>query len=259
MRDEPLQFPPHLQGRYRRFRVRERHASLLLARLFILPHTLIGLFLLLFVMPGVVLWAAAGDDHIAKVTRIWTDRGSKGRTRYNAAFTYTLATGPRPSKEIITSAQYQRLYKTAPQDRTLRIRAIKVGPLFYDKHIDSSATAWSYVVGVWCFSLFWCAVTGVFVYLLYIQPYLQRRLYRSGETTPGKIISKRTQRGKTTTNYLRYAFTLPDGRQFEKEMPTKRTLWEIAQIDQPVTVLYSPSNPKRSVVYDYGPYECLED
>lgn len=231
-----------------------------LPRLFILPHTLIGLFLLLVAMPGIIVWAVAGHDYAAHVTRLWTDKDSKGRrTRYNANFTYTLPTGQRQSREFIASSQYRQLMRVAPQSRTLTIRAIKVGPFVYDKPITSNGDAWASVVGVWFFGLFWCAITGVFVYLLYLQPFRQRLLYRSGDITPGKIVSKRTQRGKTTTHYLRYVFTLPDGRQFEKEMNTKRALWETAQVDQPVTVLYFPANPKRSIVYDFGPYECLED
>jgi hypothetical protein len=260
MGDQPLQFPPHLQGRYRRFRAREKvPRSLLLPRLIILPHTLMGLFLLVVAMPGVIIWAAAGDDHTAQVTRLWTDKGSKGRLRYNVAYTYPLPTGQRQSKEVINSDLYHRLNSAAPDHRTLQIRAIKAGPIFYDKLIDGPSNAWGYVIGVWLFSLFWCTFTGVFVYLLYIQPFRQRLLYRSGNIIAGKIVSKRTQRGKSTTYYLRYAFALPDGRQFEKEMPTKRALWENAQVDQPVTVLYFPANPKRSVVYDYGPYECIDD
>lgn len=260
MLDQPLQFPAHLQGRYRRFRAREKgRGNLLLPRIFILPHALIGLFLLVVGMPGVVIWAAAGEDHTAQVTRIWTDTGSKGRTRYHAAFDYALWTGQRRSSEIISAEQYQKLNSTAPENRTLLIRAIQVGPIFYDKPIDGSSDAWAYVIGVWFFSLFWCGVAGVFVYFLYIQPFRQRRLYRSGEIIGGKIISKRSQRGKSTTYLVRYAFTLPDGREFEKEMPTKRALWETARVDQAVTVLYFPSNPKRSVVYDYGPYECIDD
>jgi hypothetical protein len=256
--DQPLQFPPHLQGRYRRFRAREKSRSLLLPRLFILPHTLVGLFLLLFAAPGSIIWAIAGGDHTARVTRIWIERGHKGSTNYRVAFTYPLPTGPRQTNDTIDSDQFQRLNATAPEQRTLQVRAINVGPIFFDKPIEGASGAWAYVAGVWFFTLFWCAITGVFVHFLYIQPYRQRLLYRSGEVTSGKIVSKRTIRGKSTSYNLRYAFTLPDGRTFEKEMSTQRALWEKAQVDQPVTVLYSPAHPKRSIVYDYGPYECTD-
>jgi hypothetical protein len=260
MPNQPLQFPPHLQGRYRRFRAREKsQRNLLLPRIFILPHSLIGLCCLLFAMPGSVIWAIAGDDYTASVTRIWIENGRKRSITYRAAFTYTLPTGPRQTSDTIDSDQYHRLDTTPPEQRTLRVRAIKVGPIFFDKPIDNSSGAWTYVVSVWFFSLFWCGITGIFVHFLYIQPYRQRLLYRSGEITAGTIVSKYTRRAKSTTYYLRYAFTLPDGRHFEKVMPTRQNLWQSAEVNQPVTVLYSPSNPKRSIVYDYGPYECIAD
>ena len=44
---------------------------------------------------------------------------------------------------------------------------------------------------------------------------------------------------------------------FEREMTVTPSDYAAATVDQPVTVIYHPKNPKRSLVYEFSEYEAL--
>ena len=92
-------------------------------------------------------------------------------------------------------------------------------------------------------------------YLLWIKPLRTRWLYKYGETASGVVVDKRTQAGKGTRYYISYAFNQPfTGEQLKGEVEVQAADYERASINQPVTVLFAPTKPQRSTVYEFGGY-----
>jgi Protein of unknown function (DUF3592) len=266
MSSQGYSIPQVLRAHYRRVRTPfGQGCGLWGLRLFILPHTLIGAACLFVAMPGSVIWAAFGTDHVARVQRVWTTRTSKGGTSYHADYIYDLPGGQRRTKDAgISAASYERLNRAAAGGRaasagdgTIRVRSIGAPPIFYDHVVESGGGGpWGVVGSIWLFGLFWNGVLSVFVHLAYIGPWRVRRLYRSGTPVEGRVISKRVSRGKSTAYYVRYAYQTADGDNFDREMTTSREHYEVASHGASVTVLYDPRKPRRSVVYEYGPHYC---
>ena len=257
--------PPELTAHYRRVRSRAGVGGWLFAavlRLFILPHTLVGIALL-FVMPASLVWAVAGHDHTAAVERLWETTQRRSHT-YHVAYAYDLpADGPLPgphrrSQTTVNQSVYDALHAQPRNQRTVQVRALGVPPLFYDDVIDGPGGAWRVVGFAWLFGTFWCAIVSLFAYAIYIKPWLTRRLDRSGTAVPGTVVSKRMSRGKTVTRHLTFTFETPDGQRYTREMDSAAPIrqWDTARAGDPVTVLYNPRRPRRSIACEFGPYVC---
>lgn len=225
--------------------------------MFLLPHMLIGGFFLFVVMPGSAIWAIFGEDHTARVGRIWTDTDRRERTQYHVSFSYPLPTGVRSQQKEISADYYKRLSSQAPSDRTVVVRAISVGPIFHDGLVDSPLGPWKMIATLWLFGSFWCLITGVFVHALYIQPRRERQLCRMGTPIIGKVLSKRVSQGKSTAYYLRYAFITPDRQHLLGDQSVSLKEWQAVEPGQKAVVLYDPTKPLRSVMYEYAAYECI--
>jgi hypothetical protein len=217
-------------------------------RLFILPHTLLGLCLLV-VMPASVVWAAFGTDHVARILEVRTTTGSKGSVHCNATYAYD---GPDGYRHGVASVPRE----TCTGGETIVVRSIGRPPLFYEAPIVGGGNVWIMIAGIWAFGLFWVGVLSAFVHQLYVVPWRQRRLYRTGTPVRGTVIDKRVGKGRSSTYHLRYAYRTDDGQSFEEEMSTSREDYQSAAPGAPVTVLIDPGKPRRSIIYEYGPYHC---
>src|SRR6476469_4225421 len=140
--------PQELRAHYRR--VRNRGASgcgLWGIRLFILPHTIVGLCCL-FLMPASVIWAAFGTDHLARVERTWVTTGSKGSTTYHVGYVYETGGARRKGEGTVSAQTFQRVSATRPRGAeaaTVRVRSIGSPPAFYEGLAEGRAGAWGTV------------------------------------------------------------------------------------------------------------------
>jgi hypothetical protein len=255
--------PPELLPHFRRVRTRLGHGCTLWgARLFILPHMLVGLGLLLAV-PAACAWALFGTDHTARVQRVWETRGSKGKISYHAEYAYDLPTGARQSQDNVSFETFTRFQNTPPAANlpvTIRVRSIgHAPPLFYDTPLEPGESPWAKIGFIFLFAAFWNGILSVFVYQFYVTPWRTRRLFRSGTAAPGTVISKRAGGSKNRTFHVGYQFRTPDGKTRKGEsIAAPKDAWDKISTGDPITVLYDPNDPdRRSVAYDYGDYYCV--
>ena len=257
----PHTIPPELHAHYRTVRKKPGSGcATWFIRLFILPHTIVGICLL-FVMPTSVIWAAFGTDHEARLTDVRETRGAKNQIVYRASYAYDGPGGRREGVANVsrrTHTDFSNAIHYRREPPAIRVRTIGTPPLFYEQALDRGKGPWAQVGFVWLFGLFWNGVLSVFAYMIYYVPWRQWRLYRSGAPIAGTLISKRTGRGSkgSTTYHLRYGYRTPGGESHEREMHTTRAEYNAATPGAPVTVLYDRRKPRRSVVYEYGPYRC---
>jgi hypothetical protein len=217
---------------------------------------LLGAFFLFIAMPGSAIWAIFGQNHTARVTKIWTDTNRKDRTRYHASFDYSLPAGVRSQQKEISAEHYKRLSSLLPPGRTVLVRAIKIGPIFYGNLIDGTLDPWKIVAVLWLLGSFWCLITGAFFNMLYIHPRQERQLCRTGIPIIGKILSKHISHGKSTAYYLRYAFIMPDRQYILSDQSVSYKEWQAVESGQKAIALYNPVKPNRNVLYDYAAYRC---
>ena len=255
--NEIIEIPVHLTAPNRRARRRRFPFEVWASRLFVLPHMLIGAIFLFAAMPGSAIWAIFGQDHAAHVSRIWSDNDCKARVQYHVSFSYSLPAGERSQQKDISAGFYNRLLRQAQADRTVVVRAIKVGPIFHDELIEDTFGPWKLVALLWLFGCFWCLITGALFNVLYIHPRRERQLCRSGKAILGKVLSKHVSRGKSTAYYLRYAFITPNGQHILGDQSIALKEWQSVEPGQPTIVLYDPAKPHRSVMYEYAAYKCI--
>lgn len=163
-------------------------------RLFILPHTLIGLFFLLM-MVVVPIWVLAGRDAQRPISRVWETRDDDGDPVYNMAIKAD-ATGRETAKRTIPREAFNRLSRAildSPEaDVMVTVRRLGVGRLAFERPMLPGESGWGQVAFFWGFGLFWNAVLSIFVYALYWAPFREWRRRRREDATlayvPRKVL-----------------------------------------------------------------------
>ncbi len=145
------------------------------ARLFILPHMLVGLGFLVIMMPGSILWAVFGVDEQRAVTRVWEGRTSKGKPTYSLAYRGPAGSDEPGERSIsyeefrqLRSAQGEAAVESAAQ---VTVRRWNVwGQWGVEKVLMSGESRWGVVGFIWLFGLLWNSIASVFIYRFYFRP-----------------------------------------------------------------------------------------
>ncbi len=261
--------PPALMSRPRRV-VRSSWsavAGIWVLRLFLLPHTLVGMGALGAAI-GFPIWANFGHDHHAKVTqtRYYTST-TKGNTRdhYEVTYSYQVEGRTRKGSADVEESTFRALGGTvteqleSPKYGTVIVRSLgSAPPLYYDAVIETGQPLWQKGLGITFFALFWNGIMSIFLYAAYYVPWRTRRLYRNGQVGFGVITNKYTKSGKSTSYYIEYDFFTATGQPGHgKTQVNDRKSFDAAYIRQNVIVLHADGRVKPSVVYDFGGYKCV--
>lgn len=240
-------------------------------RLFILPHTLVGLGLIGWVVLNVAL-LAAGTNTQAEVVRKYRSSGDNGYV-YNVEYAFG-PDGRYRDKTSIPKPQYDRIILPAADQverdtvapSQLPVRYLAAGDLHYSHPLQGSWGLWGLLGFSILFGLFWNGILSVFFYLAWIGPYVGRKLYIHGKVARGRITSKKTStsrpnrrgRGGLTKHInLKYEFETESGQTVKGSTSAAQgSPGDLdAYVGQAVTVLYRPDRPRQSVLYEYGNYE----
>jgi hypothetical protein len=226
------------------------------ARLFLLPHMLVGIGALLFVIgePVLLLFTPAMP---AVVTKLSTHTGSKGRITYRMDFDYspTLTGGwAAHDQETITREEYESLHGG---DRVM-VHAAQVGRFRY---VTLSRSFGNYARNrffIWIWAIFWNGFMSFVVYPMWVRPIRYGQLVRIGRPVPGKITSRYVTRNKSTTYHVKYEFTTSDisREQRQGEMTITRAQYDAITDGGVVTVLYDPDRPAHHVVYECSGFKA---
>jgi hypothetical protein len=222
-------------------------------RLFILPHTLVGIGLVGAVLV-MALASLFGTETTGYVTRTRTG-SSKGHTTYTVEYRYDGATPGLTDSSSVSAAVYGSLQraKGAPAAE-VQVSHFELGPIQISR-LPEEQTASGALGFLSLFAVGWNSMLGIFLWQLGVVPHRHKQLIKLGTPTPGQVTSKRTTRGKSTRYYVSYAYETARGERLEKEMSTRGELWARVEEGATVTVLYRPDKPALSVVYELGTYE----
>ena len=230
--------------------------SLWFGRIFIMPHVLIGIGgagYLVFLLA----WRLLGADYPATVTgaKVW--HSSKRGDSYALNYRFEAGGETRLDSAKVSWSVYQT-YRNPVASQTnppVTVHYLAVGPLHHSA-LRESGSPWSEISFMILWTVFWNGVMSLFVYQMWVKPIRTRRLYKNGDATTGKLVSKRVRTGKSSSYYVSYRFNDPySGQAYESEIQVwKADDWAQAVEGQPVTVLFAHNNPKRSTVYEFGGY-----
>jgi hypothetical protein len=261
--------PPALSDRPRRIKRKNWSGmiGLWVLRLFLLPHTLVGLGAAgaAIAFPFFIL---IGTNHTAQITdtRYYTST-SKGKTteHFELTYAYDLHGLHRTGTHNVEEAYFNQLGGSRseslekPHYGTATVRGLGTPPLYYDQLIEPTDNLWFNWGGILLFASFWNGILSVFLYSAYFQPWRVRRLYRNGQVGFGVITEKFRTTGKNRTNYLKYEFFTEDQQKGTGKMPVAdQSAYDAAFVGQNVIVLHKAGKAKPSILYDCGGYICPE-
>ena len=228
-------------------------------RIFILPHTLVGigaLGYLLFLM----LWRVFGTDIPGHVTGTEISVSSKGNVSYVLKYDYQIGQERKSGSEGVNQKTYDHFHPLEKEHPPVTVHYFAIGS--YDRaRLREGGSLWSEVGMLTGWAGFWNTIVGLALYQLWVVPLRLRRLYKYGETAAGTLVSKREKTGRSSTYYMTYTFRVNETgelRQVESQAGNV-PMWMMIKVGQPVIVLYARDNPKRSTVYELGGYGVLDE
>jgi hypothetical protein len=213
--------------------------------------------------PGKKLRATLLSFHERKTT--------SGSYYHVAKYRYTYPGQPeRDDESKISYSEFHRLRDpfitlgqlgpdwTIPPDKPahFEILAYHIGPLVFSRAVEHE---WRHVL--WLIPSLFGPLGLLLSYALYlaavVRPRRDRHIYSHGATAPGVVTGKTTRSNRYGTMYFIYFEFTPAGAATTQRgvaFTPKQKLFDQAQIQEGVTVLYDPDKPKRSFIYEYGPY-----
>lgn len=254
---ESTLFPPELQRRPRRVRRRKGTLSeILFARLFTLPHTLVGLGLLLSV-PLTFATIYLGQVHQGRIVSKWTTTGKNG-THYQIKYEYD-ETGRHHSDERgCSQAEFNQLgnFSATQPAHPIEVRTLRL--LGSESH-EAFLPGESHSSPVWHIAfpaLAWNGFMFLFAWFYYITPWRTKRLVRWGEPVAGRIYQKRAGGGRGIRYFLNCGFVHPGIGSRQVEVEVQRVMYNRAIEYEEVTMLCYPNRKRPVTVYEFGDFEC---
>lgn len=235
--------------------------SVWFGRLFILPHTLVGVLLLCTAIVGTGTYLGVwlfGTDYEGRITQKEVTRGGKGSKSYHVRYIYA-----------VDAAQYfgdvtvsEERFAEASEGQAITVRALDSSPSYGQWPRIPGHSPLAEVAGRWGAALFWCGIMSIFVWWGYVRPWRNWRLVRSGELAQGIVRSTSVQVNKGTKSYkLTYDFAIPavdgvKGTVISGKMTSMLKEAANAHPGQLVTVMYYPEKPWRNILYTYSDYRA---
>lgn len=223
-------------------------------QIFILPHTFVGIGLIVF-MVGSWIFLIFGTTVPAQITELKTTRGSKNTTAYEVHFRYQHFGAEHQEQTTVPKAVFDTLHQNDMTEvKVFPLPISKLTQLKYPGSFDSHVVK---VMVSTAMALFWNGIVSVFLWAFYIRPLINRWLIQNGWPASGQITGKSVKGGKTTTYYVEYQFALPKDGTKQGKMEVTADAYSLVNQGDSVSILYSTKNPGWSVVYELADYEVV--
>src|SRR5262245_47325859 len=228
-------------------------------RLFILPHTLAGAYVIFMALSRIVLclgvWLA-GTDVDGRIVRKIETRGKKG-PHYSAEYVYTFDRG----EYTATVSMHADEWAATREGQTFNVRVLVPGPEGGHWPGVGNVSPLADVLGLCFIALFWNGILSVFLYHLYYRPWRHRWMVRRGHATQGIVREVQKWQNKGTNVRIKYEYAVLPGEIFGRVLTGSVTATgkeaEVMKVGDVVTVLYSPRRPRRSLLYALAMFKAL--
>lgn len=223
-------------------------------QIFILPHTFVGIGLIVF-MVGSWIFLIFGTTVPAQITELKTTRGSKNTTAYEVHFRYQQFGTEHQERTTVPKAVFDTLHQNDVLD--VKVFPLPISSLTQLKYPGSFDSHVVKVMVSTAMALFWNGIVSVFLWAFYVRPLINRWLVQNGWPASGQITGKSVQSGKTTTYYVEYQFALPQDGTKPGKMEVTADAYSLVNPGDSVSILYSTKNPGWNVVYELADYEVM--
>jgi hypothetical protein len=244
---EPLPAPP--RGVRRR---RGLNPALKAVLFLLIPHVWVGVGMMGVVIGSIAL-SVVGQRHNAKVLDRQISR-AKG-TRYQITYAYEESGAHFEDRATISKDDYDHL---SPGD-AVPIRSLHVGRLGSSRLADGRDRGGSPICCMGAFAIIWNGILLGMFYGMVIAPLRQAKLVRLGQAVPGRIVSRKEQKGKGTTYTLYYAYATLEGYERTASMTVRKEDYDSHHEGDEVTVLCAPGGRfGGSLIYDCADYVAID-
>ena len=230
-------------------------------RLFLLPHTIAGIFILGLAVTGTLGYLGVlmfGVEMEGRVVRREESQSRKSKkTTYTLHYVYTVEGQEYAAGTTVTA----EAYAAHKEGQAIPLRVLPWSPLAHWVRLPGASPGAS-VLAMWFGAVFWNGIMSIFLYMVWVRPWLQWRLVRWGELTSGIVRDVRStpQKGGGLSYTIRYEYasspTLNEPEQlYTRSASSNSTAAATVKVGDVVTVLYDPKRPKRSVPYLFADFE----
>jgi hypothetical protein len=228
-------------------------------RIFIIPHTLVGIGILLVFLGKLALGTVGTKTEANIVAKTIShskksSRRSHSNTSYNVKFAFV---HDRQSYEGQSNVG-ETTYGSLPEQGRIPIVYLPIAPKFFADYQDPESAFPSNTWPMLGFALFWNAIVGVFFYVAYIGPWREKQLIVQGGEADGKVLSKSFTRGyKGGTRYeITYSYTVL-GATYKGSASVNAALYEATPEGAPLSVAYDLAKPQRSMAVELSDWEVV--
>jgi|SRR5947209_6319935 len=228
-------------------------------RLALIPHTVAGVVILLLALNATGLYLRVGLFGVecdGRVVHKTAYKGGKGGWHYEFTYAYTLDQVQHTERVMVNADAYGQFSEGDP----VAVRALESEPERDPWVRVPGHNAVQEVLGAWFMALFWNGIMCLFLWPLYGRPRRHRRLVRLGQPVGGVIREVRERNTKPRSWKVTYEYPVPDPDGLgEVQQTSSMVLDKLPAVTAgtPVTVLYDPNKPKRSVVYGLTNYRAV--
>jgi hypothetical protein len=177
------------------------------------------------------------------------------RTRYTIDYSYSSGGAQIADSQLVPEGAFNSIHA----ERPIRVHAITIGSVHFSEIQLSPADYFTMRWPLWLGALCSTTVTIFFVLMLRRRGIWvsHRRLVRSGEPVFGQITNKFTQRGRGLSYCVNYIYDPADQSAMKRSMLVTAADYDQAVKNARVVILYDPTNPRRSVIYQYCSYRAI--
>lgn len=232
---------------------KKRRTGLGCVRIFILPHMLVGIGLIVYLL-FLAFMAVAGEEVAGRVVAAREGTDDDGDPVYTLEYEYRAGGGEHRGSSTVSREVYRRL----ADGGVVRVVTFPPAPGIGSGIAGDSGQGMR-LLFMSGFALFWNGILSVFVWQLWVAPALHRRLYRFGTAVTGTVKEKRAPAGDASrTHVLHYRFAAGGDAgapgMVEGKMAVRREDYAGVREGDQLTVLYSPVRPRRNILYRFGEY-----
>jgi len=222
--------------------------ALMFPRLFMLPHVIVGIVTLLAVPTRWYVYHHGA--HVQAIIHKLERRTSrKGGDFYVVGWHYQFD-GREYSEEYESMAESEGSHANIGDQIDGRAAAILGHAMFLRTSLDIRDDVMR--LGVW--SLIWNCFMLAAVYVIWVVPIRWRLLAKNGLTSSGRITGRQERKGRGSTYTLFYTFETINGHTIEARSTVSHEGYRAAFEGAPVTVIYDPRRPKRSLPYEFSDF-----
>jgi hypothetical protein len=223
-----------------------------------LPHLGLGVWITSQVLIYVA-WSWFGADSPGRVAG-WSAVPHRASTVYTVGVAYERDGRRRVVERTLRPKEFEAQKarwaqpEAAEDGRPVRVRHLWVGPLRHEQVLFENETPSRGAAGVLIPVLIWDALVAAIVYRVWVHPWRQKRLYRRGVMSPGRVTRTRLVSGKHPHYLVVYEFEADRGGIVSARIKVPRHAGETISRGDAVRVLHYPERTRPSVIYEHGDY-----